>query len=213
MDRTPALRRSPYAGGARRRAGRASRNRSSRRPHADVVRASAGRPSSTSSFGGRRVATTAPPSPVAIIVTRRRSSIASSITVPTITIASSAVNSLIVFITSWYSFILSPDDAVMLTSTPRAPARFTSSSSGLFTACCAATRARSAPPAIAEPIIAIPTSLITVRTSAKSTLTRPGLLITSAIPRRRRAARRWRPRTRRGRRHPRPGRPSACRSE
>ena len=52
-------------------------------------------------FGGRRVlATTAPPRPVAIIVTRSRSSIASSITVPTITIASSAVNSLIVFITS-----------------------------------------------------------------------------------------------------------------
>ena len=87
-------------------------------------------------FGARcsRFAACAPPSPVAIIVTRSRSSIASSITVPTITIASSAVNSLIVFITSWYSRIRRPDDAVMLTSTPRAPARLTSSSSGLLTA-------------------------------------------------------------------------------
>ena len=36
--------------------------------------------------------------------------------------------------------------------------------------------------AVAEPIIAMPTSPITVRTSAKSTLTRPGLLMTSAMP-------------------------------
>ena len=35
---------------------------------------------------------------------------------------------------------------------------------------------------VAEPIIATPFSLITVRTSAKSTFTRPGQLITSAIP-------------------------------
>ena len=98
------------------------------------------------------------------------------------TIASSAVNSLMVFITSWYSFILSPADAVMLTSTPRAPARFTSSSSGLFTAACAERRARSMPDAVAEPIIAMPTSPMTVRTSAKSTFTSPGLLITSAMP-------------------------------
>ncbi len=98
------------------------------------------------------------------------------------TIASSAVNSLIVLMTSWYSRILRPDDAVMLTSTPRAPSRFTSSSSGLFTAACAACLARSVPLAVAEPIIAMPTSPITVRTSAKSTLTRPGLLMTSAMP-------------------------------
>ena len=70
----------------------------------------------------------------------------------------------------------------MLTSTPRAPARLTSSSSGLRTAACAAERARSGPLAEAEPIIAMPTSPITVRTSAKSTFTRPGLLITSAMP-------------------------------
>ena len=48
------------------------------------------------------------------------------------------MNSLIVVITSWYSRIRSPDDAVTLTSTPRAPARFMSSSSGLRTACSAA---------------------------------------------------------------------------
>ena len=110
-DRTPAPRRCAgvTAARARRPAGRASRSRSSRSRARRRCRCRcARRPSrGSASFGGRRcVATTAPPRPVAIIVTRSRSSIASSITVPTITIASSAVNSLIVFITSWYSFIL-----------------------------------------------------------------------------------------------------------
>jgi hypothetical protein len=72
----------------------------------------------------------------------------------------------------------------MLTSTPRAPDRLTSSSSGEATACSAAMRARShrVPAASAEPIIAMPISPITVRTSAKSTLTRPGTLMISAMP-------------------------------
>ena len=70
----------------------------------------------------------------------------------------------------------------MFTSTPRAPARFTPSSSGQAIACSAAMRARSMPLAAAEPIIAMPCSDITVRTSWKSTLTRPGLLMISAMP-------------------------------
>src|SRR6266850_1236350 len=72
------------------------------------------------------------------MVTRSRSFMASSITVPTITVASSAVKPLMVFITSCTSFIFRVPLAVMLTNTPRAPARFTSSSSGLATACSAA---------------------------------------------------------------------------
>ena len=71
---------------------------------------------------------------------------------------------------------------VIFTKTPRALAKLTSSNNGLATACSAAIRARSGPEAVAEPIIAIPISLITVRTSAKSTLTIPGILITSAMP-------------------------------
>ncbi len=101
---------------------------------------------------------------------------------PTITVASSAVKPLIVFITSCTSFILRLVLAVMLTSTPRAPARFTSSSSGLATAWLAASAARCGPEATAEPIIAMPISDMTVRTSAKSTFTRPGHLMTSAMP-------------------------------
>ena len=56
------------------------------------------------------------------------------------------------------------------------------SSSGEATACSAAMRARSTPAALAEPIIAMPISLITVRTSSKSTLTSPGKLMISAMP-------------------------------
>ena len=71
---------------------------------------------------------------------------------------------------------------MIFTKTPRAPERFKSSSNGLDTACSAATRARSMPEANAEPIIATPISDITVLTSAKSTFTNPGQLMTSAIP-------------------------------
>ncbi len=97
--------------------------------------------------------------------------------------AESAENALIVPITSyiscsWKVALL----AEMLTSTPRASAMLTSSSSGHATACSAASRARSAPAALAEPIIAMPISAITVRTSAKSTLIMPGQLMISAMP-------------------------------
>ena len=54
------------------------------------------------------------------------------------------------------------------------PTELMSSSSGLETAASAAMRARSGPLATPEPIIAMPISDITVRTSAKSTLIRPG---------------------------------------
>ena len=56
------------------------------------------------------------------------------------------------------------------------------SSSGQATASSAALVARSGPPACAVPIIALPGSLITVFTSSKSTLTRPGTWMMSLMP-------------------------------
>jgi hypothetical protein len=56
------------------------------------------------------------------------------------------------------------------------------SSSGQATACSAAMRARSGPLATAVPIMALPGSPITVRTSSKSTFTWPGTLMISAMP-------------------------------
>src|SRR5712691_3178049 len=53
---------------------------------------------------------------------------------------------------------------------------------GQAIACSAAMRARSMPLATAEPIIAMPCSDMTVRTSWKSTFTSPGRLMISAIP-------------------------------
>ena len=122
------------------------------------------------------------PRPVATTVTRSWSSMPSSNTVPQITVASGAVYWRMVFITSLYSLRPRVLLAVMLTSTPRAPDSSIPSSSGLATAPSAAMRARSTPAATAEPIMALPISCITVRTSSKSTLTRPGTLMISAMP-------------------------------
>src|SRR5229473_1238397 len=98
-------------------------------------------------------------------------------------VASSAAKPRMVFITSLVSRSLRLDLlAVMFTTTPRAPDRLTPSSRGQATACSAAMRARSTPEAAAEPIIAMPCSAITVRTSWKSTLMRPGTLMISEIP-------------------------------
>ncbi len=72
--------------------------------------------------------------------------------------------------------------AVTLTKIPFAPRMFVSSSSGLLNALRAASAARVAPVAEAAPIMACPISDITVFTSAKSTLIRPGLVINSEIP-------------------------------
>ncbi len=57
-----------------------------------------------------------------------------------------------------------------------------SSNKGLEIAASAASLARCSPLLTPVPIIAIPVSAITVRTSAKSTLIKPGLVIRSAIP-------------------------------
>ena len=86
------------------------------------------------------------------------------------------------FIISKYSFILKSWLAEIFTSIPFALFKFTSSRSGHAIAALEEINARSDPSAYPEPIIAIPISLITVFTSAKSTFIRPGLLMISAMP-------------------------------
>src|SRR5262245_34045295 len=103
-------------------------------------------------------------------------------TVPTTTVASSAANSLTVLPTSSNAPIDRSGPAVTLTRIPCAPARLMSSRSGEDTAISAATFARCSPVPMPEPIIARPVSDITVRTSAKSTLMRPGRVMSSAMP-------------------------------
>src|SRR3989337_2273214 len=122
------------------------------------------------------------PNPVTTTVTRNSSVMFGSITVPTTTVASSDVNDLTTSPTSSNSPIDISGPAVILTNTPLAPLKSTSSKSGLEIAAWAALRARPSPRAFAVPIIAMPISDITVRTSAKSTLINPGLVINSAIP-------------------------------
>ena len=85
--------------------------------------------------------------------------------------------------TSAYSPKVRSGPAVIFTRIPRAPFRLTSSSSGLRIASSVASRARFGPLAQPVPIIAIPISLITVLTSAKSTFIIPGRLMMSEIPR------------------------------
>ncbi len=72
---------------------------------------------------------------------------------------------------------------VMEMMTPLAPFMLTPSSSGLEIAFSAASMARLSPSASPVPIIALPISLITERTSAKSRLMRPGMTIRSVMPR------------------------------
>src|SRR5881296_1048068 len=71
---------------------------------------------------------------------------------------------------------------VMFSSTPRAPSIEPSSSSGLEIARWVASTARLAPCATPIPITARPMWPMTARTSAKSTLTSPGIVMTSAMP-------------------------------
>src|SRR5579862_9376918 len=103
-------------------------------------------------------------------------------TVPTTTVASSDANCLTIWPTSWNSPMDRSMPAVTFTRMPWAPARLISSKRGDETAASAASRARPSPEAAPEPIMAIPVSAITVRTSAKSTLIRPGRVISSAMP-------------------------------
>ena len=82
----------------------------------------------------------------------------------------------------WNSPIVKSAFDVILTKTPLAPVKSISSSSGLQMADLAASSALFSPRPEPDPIIAIPFSDITVRTSAKSTLILPLHVINSATP-------------------------------
>ena len=103
-------------------------------------------------------------------------------TAPTTTVAFSEAKAFTALPTVSNSSMLMSIPAVIFTRIPRAPAKSTSSSRGLEIAASAASCALSSPEAVPEPIIAVPISDITVRTSAKSTLIKPGRVINSAIP-------------------------------
>src|SRR5437764_7665637 len=103
-------------------------------------------------------------------------------TVPITTVASSEANSVTSWPTYWNYPIERSMPALTLTRMPCAPSRLMSSSNGDDTAASAAARARPSPLAAPDPIIAMPVSPITVRTSAKSTLMRPGRVMSSAMP-------------------------------
>src|SRR3990167_6043339 len=122
------------------------------------------------------------PNPVTTTVTCNSSVNSGSITVPTTTVADSDAKALTASPTASNSPIDISMPAVILTNTPFAPLKSMSSNNGLEMAIAAASRARFSPLATPVPIIAMPISDITVRTSAKSTLIKPGRVIKSAIP-------------------------------
>ena len=70
----------------------------------------------------------------------------------------------------------------MLRTMPRAPSIDPDDSNGLVIAWCAAVSARPSPEATPTPMIADPASCMIVRTSAKSVLMSPGMLMRSVIP-------------------------------
>src|SRR5690349_16406669 len=88
-------------------------------------------------------------------------------------------------VTSWAASLISKrprsEPPAMDSSTPRAPSMLCSSS-GLEIADSAASTARLSPRALPMPISALPAPLITLFTSAKSRLIRPGVVIRSVMP-------------------------------
>src|SRR2546422_4411108 len=120
--------------------------------------------------------------PVAMTVIRTSPCIAGSFTAPKIISASSPAASWIASLICVTSQSVRSSPPVMLISTPVAPAIEMLSSSGLEIACCAASIARFSPRPWPVPINAVPPFCITVRTSAKSTLTRPVTQIRAEIP-------------------------------
>ena len=120
--------------------------------------------------------------PVATTETRIIPSISGSSVVPTMMLASGSTLSRMMCAASSISKSFMSRPPVMLISTPRAPLRLISSSSGLAMAFSAACTARSSPEASPVPIMALPISSITARTSAKSRLMRPGRTMRSVTP-------------------------------
>ena len=104
-------------------------------------------------------------------------------TAPTMMLASSCAASWTRDDASLTSKRVISEPPVMLISTPRAPSIDRSSRSGLEIAAAAASTARVSPAPMPVPMSATPASFITVRTSAKSRLIRPWIVIRSEMPR------------------------------
>ena len=106
----------------------------------------------------------------------------SSMLAPKMMFASSCACSCTRLAASWISCILRSGPPTMLMSTPVAPSTEMSSRSGEVTAISAARRARFWPLAMPVPMSARPMLLMTVFTSAKSTLTMPFCVMRSLMP-------------------------------
>src|SRR3954447_2454136 len=114
-------------------------------------------------------------------VTRTSSPSASSMTAPKMMLASGCAASVTSCAASLISNRPRSEPPAMDSSTPRAPSMLCSSS-GLEMAASAASTARLSPRALPIPIRALPAPLITLLTSAKSRLMRPGVVIRSVMP-------------------------------
>src|SRR6185437_14990517 len=120
--------------------------------------------------------------PVAMTVTRISPCIAGSCTAPKMISASSPTASWMISLIWCTSPKVRSAPPVMFTSTPVAPEMLTLSSSGELMACCAASMARFSPRPTPVPMSAEPPACMTVRTSAKSTFTRPVTLMSDEMP-------------------------------
>ena len=121
--------------------------------------------------------------PVASTDTRKAWPNFSSVAEPKIMFASASTFSRTWLATASTSKSVRSVPPVTLMRTPRAPSRLMSSSSGLAMARSAASSARLSPSEVPVPIMALPMTVIRLRTSAKSRLTTPGLTMRSETPR------------------------------
>ena len=119
--------------------------------------------------------------PAAITVTRTSSPRASSITAPKMMFASGCATRVIVSAALFTSCSVRPVGPATESSNPRAPS-IEDSSSGDEIADRAASSARSSPEPWPIPINADPAPVITERTSAKSRLIRPGVVMSDVMP-------------------------------
>ena len=119
--------------------------------------------------------------PVATTETRMMPSRLSSKVAPKMMLASASTSSRTRLAASSTSNSVMSRPPVMEMSRPLAPRMQTSSSSGLAIAFSAASMARLSPEASPVPIIALPISRMTERTSAKSRLIRPSFTIRSVM--------------------------------
>ena len=141
------------------------------------------KPRDASDGAGVGAAFTSASIPVATTDTRMRPSSSGLKAEPQMMFASGSTRSRMWFAASSTSSRRMSSPPVIEMMTPLAPCIDTPSSSGLAIAFCAASSARLSPSASPVPIIALPISCITDRTSAKSRLIRPGMTIRSVIPR------------------------------